>query len=150
MSTKWRVFINEKKVAEPRKSEWLFFRLRTRTATPTCILTPSCPLSTPSAWWATLLVPTIESNSLCSQIGYAYALMFLALERYLFVLDPKTHEWWDNFIKKSTTNLILRLLGDVIYWRHVQITMKHRKVHYDCFFFLITILCRQNLEICVW
>jgi len=59
-----------------------------------------------------------------SMIGYAYGLMFLALERYLFVIDPKTHEW---------------LLGDVIYWRHVQITMKHRKVMLVVFILVLSV-----------
>ena len=33
------------------------------------------------------------NDNLSSQIGYAYGLMFLVIERYLFVIFPKRHEW---------------------------------------------------------
>ena len=41
------------------------------------------------------------NDNLSSQIGYAYGLMFLVIERYLFVIFPKRHEWWDNFIESK-------------------------------------------------
>jgi len=48
-----------------------------------------------------------------SMIGYAYGLMFLVIERYLFVIFPKRHEW---------------LLEEVIHLRNVQLSMGGRKV----------------------
>ena len=30
------------------------------------------------------------------QIGYAYGLMFLVAERYLYILNPQTHDWWGD------------------------------------------------------
>ena len=118
---------------EKRSLRWDFTiacRQRTATATLTCISTLSYPSYTPSAWYTppSLSVPTHSFFVL--RLDMLMVLCSWWLKDIFFFLIQR-HMNGETVSKIQTTNLISRLLQDVICWKNVQISMKHRKVHYD-------------------